>query len=366
MRRSRIDDPPPSALVGMTPPPRSGMASSHSLPSINGRPGGPKSMPAATPGRSRAKGERVPLPLEPLSRIAEPAAGQTSDAAGRRRTAAREAAPPPLPDQLPTRSPLLALEMELIQAQSGDEKVAACFNALRGLRNAISRPLQPLLEAVSKEMWLSAVAVGGHAAASEEERLRSLVAQKDAELARVAAELEAAKEEVARLSNENAALLRERQGPVAESPAAAAVKRRSLIQLQVQQMSAPAASSTDGVGSSRDVSPVPGGAPPERDQGVAFARLATQASGRNVFDRVDSFAGNLKSPSLKAHRERVREKSSRSLLQHESLGAPLPEEEPASAEADEDDFEEDEGEDDEFEEDEHEDGGGGAEGGSVS
>ena len=146
-------------------------------------------------------------------------AGMASEAAGRRRAVDSRPVTDRALDELPTRSPLLALEIALSQAKSGDEKVAACFNALRGLREAISRPLQPLLEAVSKEMWMSAIAVGGSAAASGEERLRAVVAERDAEIARLRSELESSRDEIGRLSGENALLLRERQNMLEQTPA---------------------------------------------------------------------------------------------------------------------------------------------------
>ena len=150
-------------------PPRSALVSSHSLPSIHPfkqqppqqPPQHPQQQPQQRPkqdgrvrpsmaAQSRASAEptRVRPALEPMY------AGQPSNRIRRPQPQSqqRDASI----EELPTRSPLLALEMELLQAKAGDEKVAACFKALRGLGAVISRPLQPLLEMVSKDLWMTA------------------------------------------------------------------------------------------------------------------------------------------------------------------------------------------------------------------
>jgi hypothetical protein len=225
-------------------------------------------------------------------------------------------------DEVATRSPLLALEIALSQAKSGDEKVAACFNALRGLREAISRPLQPLLEAVSKEMWMSAIAVGGSAAASGEERLRAVVAERDAEIARLRSELESSRDEIGRLSGENALLLRERQNMLEQAPALGRRLPLPLPPRMVAPAPAPAPAPSLGASSaSPQASPPPHGAGQlERDGGLAFAKLTTQLSGRNVFDRVEDAAHKLRAPKQEVHRARVREKADRNQTLHDSLG----------------------------------------------
>lgn len=330
--RRRVEDP----LVAMTPPPRSAIHSSHSLPRIPTRPAGTASETpctsamgtaiAANPGRSRPPGVAV---LESLARKHGPEsipAGMASEAAGRRRAVDSRPMTDRALDEVATRSPLLALEIALSQAKSGDEKVAACFNALRGLREAISRPLQPLLEAVSKEMWMSAIAVGGSAAASGEERLRAVVAERDAEIARLRSELESSRDEIGRLSGENALLLRERQNMLEQAPALGRRLPLPLPPRMVAPAPAPAPAPSLGASSaspqaSPQASPPPHGAGQlERDGGLAFAKLTTQLSGRNVFDRVEDAAHKLRAPKQEVHRARVREKADRNQTLHDSLG----------------------------------------------
>ena len=326
--RRRVEDP----LVAMTPPPRSAIHTSHSLPRIPTRPTGTASETpctsamgtaiAANPGRSRPPGVAV---LESLARKHGPEsipAGMASEAAGRRRAVDSRPMTDRALDEVATRSPLLALEIALSQAKSGDEKVAACFNALRGLREAISRPLQPLLEAVSKEMWMSAIAVGGSAAASGEERLRAVVAERDAEIARLRSELESSRDEIGRLSGENALLLRERQNMLEQAPALGRRLPLPLPPRMVAPAPAPAPAPSLGASSaSPQASPPPHGAGQlERDGGLAFAKLTTQLSGRNVFDRVEDAAHKLRAPKQEVHRARVREKADRNLTLHDSLG----------------------------------------------
>ena len=330
--RRRVEDP----LVAMTPPPRSAIHSSHSLPRIPTRPAGTASETprtsamgtaiAANPGRSRPPGVAV---LESLARKHGPEsipAGMASEAAGRRRAVDSRPMTDRALDEVATRSPLLALEIALSQAKSGDEKVAACFNALRGLREAISRPLQPLLEAVSKEMWMSAIAVGGSAAASGEERLRAVVAERDAEIARLRSELESSRDEIGRLSGENALLLRERQNMLEQAPALGRRLPLPLPPRMVAPAPAPAPAPSLGASSaspqaSPQASPPPHGAGQlERDGGLAFAKLTTQLSGRNVFDRVEDAAHKMRAPKQEVHRARVREKADRNQTLHDSLG----------------------------------------------
>ena len=166
--------------------------------------------------------------------------------------------------------------------------------------------------------------MAGNAAASEEERLRGQLAQRDAELERLRAELKSSKDEVARLSGENAMLLRDREGRARDG---AGGRRRfgghhqsaadaERLEGGLDESAGEPALPLDGV-----PEPSPSPAPRGEDGPSPLVRLTAQASGRNVFDRVTEAAHGMRAPTEKAHRQRILERSEHALAEHQALGA---------------------------------------------
>jgi hypothetical protein len=159
--------------------------------------------------------------------------------------------PPPTDASLAFRSPLLSIEAQLLSAMAGDEvsptlpRAAACFDALKSLVASASQPFRPLLMVLHRELWAAVYDKnrGGLAHFDELQRLRALVAQRDAELM-------LARDDANRLAIENGLLHSELR--LTDIP---------------RTVSVAAAPSSDGA--------------------AKLMRLTSDASGRNVFDRVD-------------------------------------------------------------------------------
>ena len=133
--------------TGEHQPPPSALVSSYSLPKI-----------PTNHGRHVRTGIHEGSSLAGGPREAAGAAGRASEEGGARARLMPATSLPRLPQQaelakaIPIRSPLLALEVQLTQAEGGDEKIAVCFRALHGLLNVISQPLRPLLRLISQEL----------------------------------------------------------------------------------------------------------------------------------------------------------------------------------------------------------------------
>lgn len=163
------------------------------------------------------------------------------------------------------RSPLLTLEVKLMQAMSGAERsptphrAAACFEALRGLLAAVSLPFRPLLQTLSRELWAAVYdsSRGGVAHFDEVFRLRALVAQRDGELAKARAEMRR----------------RDHELDILRSELASTDTGGFMEEVKVEVVSLKKKKKGDGLG---------------------FAKVTSEAAGRNVFDRVDEGARKFK------------------------------------------------------------------------
>ena len=162
------------------------------------------------------------------------------------------------------RSPLLTLEFKLMQAMGGDEvsptlhRVAACFETLKGLIATVSQPFRPLLTVLRRELWAAVYDSRRHGAVAhfdELHRLRTLIAQRDTELAAVRAD-------ATRRALENVLLREELED--------ADVGGFHELELPFQAQAI------------------------AKGDGSSLARLTAEAAGRSVFDRVDNAKRNFK------------------------------------------------------------------------
>lgn len=172
--------------------------------------------------------------------------------------------------------------------------------------------------------------------------LRSALEQRDADLAGLRAELEAARvaeseahSEVSRLNEDNAHLreqLERHEAVVVDLTSSTTSRLRHSVGGRAAAMGA-----MGMMGALPRGAPAAAAAKPREKPRESVASLTSQMSGRSVFDRVEEAAGSLRAPKEKAHRQRMEERTERSLSRHSALdampGAHLQEEEAEGAAA---------------------------------
>ena len=201
------------------------------------------------------------------------------------------------------KSPLITLEMQLKQQLSGEERAptlsraAACFGALRGLLASVAPAFRPLLTILHRELWASVYDSrrGGVAHFDDTHRLRHLLGEKDAEIQMLRDEHARREAEIASLK---AALIEVDVQTMEEIPMTA----EAILAIPVGPHMAKAIRENP----LEEVDSAEAEAEAEAAKGNALAGLVSQASGRNVFDRVEQGASNFKKKAAKAAAEEAK------------------------------------------------------------